>query len=254
MAGVPPLWGPLAALGQMAMPYGPMAYNLYKKIRSRQKSSVTKAVGGSIGKGVSSRYAHRNAGEPRTFDTHIADNMFSTSTNAMTNNIAVIPHNATVHGRSGRRCLITGFLIRGTIIAGTTQTIPQNVGFTVVVDKKPRGDAGGPAASAVFETDNAPLRLTNALQGGVRFKHLMRRMYSIIGDGDTTANAYNAIVHVNEYRKCHFEMTWDDSDTSGSSATLDENGLFLMIHGEGADATTSPRCDFNVRVYYKDLD
>lgn len=251
MAGVPPLipWEGLYQLGKQGLPYISSAYGLYKKIRSHKNF-----MKGSYGTGISKKRGNMKklqAGEPRSIDTAVAMNCYSAANNGPVDQLALIPHDGTVHGRNGRRVLITGILVRGTVIAGTTQTLPHTVGFMIVQDKKPRGSI--PATTDILESGNEPIRLPQNKQGAVRFRTLMRRVYMVQGDGDAltgTAPMY----HVDEYRKLNFIMTFDDTDTTGSVSTLDENGLFFVMLGEGADSTASPRIDMNVRVYYRDID
>jgi len=254
MAGVPPLWGPLAGLAAAAYPalqqYGPMAYGFYKKIRSRNKN-LTMTIGKGTGFRRTQNQGPRSQAERKHADSAWADNFYTVATNAALNNISVIPHGFGVHERNGRKIRITGVLIRGTIIAGTTQTIPHNCGFQLTLDHKPRGSL--PASADILETDNTPYRLPQGKQGGVRFKTLMRKVWTVVGDGDTLTGAA-PMYHINEYRKLNVVTTFDDTDTTGVIATCDENALYLIQLGEGADTTASPRFDLNIRVCYRDIE
>ena len=186
--------------------------------------------------------------EIHTFTTDVGNkNMYSAGSVV---SICTVPHGDTNHTRTGKKIVVKGILIRGSITAGTTQTVPQLCWIGILQEVRPRGSL--PSVTDFQENDANPIHLPADTEPS-RFRMLKKEVWRVVGDGDTLTNAFESKHWVNIYRKCNIPVEWRDSNTDGAYGDLTWNGLCLVQGGSGsANDTTVPLSNTAVRIYYSD--
>lgn len=182
-----------------------------------------------------------------------ADTGYAVTTGAI-HHLGTITHGDAYNQREGRKIAVVGIQMRGHILCGSTQASPVSYQWAVWKDLRPDGTT--PTVAEVMTTDASAVRLPN-VDGVGRYKCIKRQAGFIAGDSDDLTKCTSAsmkIINTFIRFKKPLIVEYSASNTDGTWAGLNRNGLFLLMGGSGgaADSTTAS-FSFNCRLFFKDI-
>lgn len=208
------------------------------------------------------RYTSTSAGRSRrraaprvaaSSETHAIQTSLGNATDLDTlasfTHLNVIPTGNTIRSRVGSKVRMTKLTIRGSLTAGTAQTLPVTARLIVILDKDPR--LAVPIWGDVF--DNTDVWAIKSNEEGDRFKILYDRNFSVVGDGDTLTGAspliqFSATIPINKMAK------WEATNTSGSYSAQLQGCLWFVTICNVADAGDNvPFISGNSKLEFLDM-
>lgn len=162
--------------------------------------------------------------------------------------INVIPQNATVNGRVGKRCLLKTVQLSGFFYPNGT-AIMNNCCVYLVLDRQSNG-AAIPAVTDVLVTANANDFPNDAKKP--RYK-ILRAMDAVLS-GATSATAVPAndlpSANINTYTKVNYVMEFNSTAATGVQATIEKGALYLVAVGSAAAGATAATCQIYCRTRF----
>lgn len=162
--------------------------------------------------------------------------------------VNVIPQNATVNGRVGKRVALKSLQIHGFFFPNIGGVI-NNCMAMIVLDRQSNG-AALPAITDIMVSANANDFANDAKNK--RYKILRR--YDCVLSGTTGAVAPCTdcpTANWNDYIKLNnFVMEWNTSAATGVQATIEKGAIYLVTVGTSAAGVTAATLQGYIRVRY----
>lgn len=178
----------------------------------------------------------------------VANAVYVLNTTGSITHISIIPQNATVNGKIGRKAELSYVQVRGQFSADTTATI-QTYAAYLVWDEQPAGAL--PAITDILDTADAysfPKR-----ENVGRFR-ILRKWTGVLTGNVTTPATGQEVVRLDDYvrlpRGCI--VVSKDGDATGVIANIANGALYWVTVGSIAAGTADGNCVATMRVGFRD--
>lgn len=191
--------------------------------------------------------------EIKTVDTNYS--LTGTTDGAVATNLQLmntIAQDASPTGRIGKKVMMNGVAIRGTLAAQTTLGCTHATILLIYV--RNNNQAATLPAWAEILSSQSPISLTNR-DGASKFKILRRWDYKCIGDYDSTTPTSETLQIVEEFVKFKkpLEACWTNAGTAGTIGQFEKGSLLLgVVSDQTAASNKGAQFVGNSRVYFSD--
>lgn len=225
----------------------------FKARTSAARGRVVGAARGYLRTGGYYRGASRSTGELKFVDSTLAGTLTATAGAILptTGSLLLIPQDGTESGRVGRKVTLKSIAMRGTVVlpAATGATSTDDVVRIILVqDKQCNGAAMG--VTDLLETATADS--FNNLSNKSRFRVLFDKKVRVQAQGAVASGAAFTYaeqrVHWEKYIKLNMPIEYDNSATTGATATIRSNNITALVISTDGTALVAWTC----RVRYTD--
>lgn len=190
--------------------------------------------------------------EVKTVDTAVTLHYSVDGTVAQTMQLLnTIAQDASPTGRVGKKVMMTGVALRGSIFCGTALNVEKAT--TLLVYVRNNNQAATLPAWAEILVSQSNNALTNR-DNASKFKILRRWDHALIGDSDSATTTSATLIPFEEFIKFKkpLEACWTTAGTAGTIGQFEKGSLILCTVGSLTEGGTHVSFSGNSRVYFTD--